>query len=135
MGRDAGLSNEARKERAARYMREWYKKNPDRVGGYVRRAYYESRDALLKLLGDKCGRCGFADRRALQFDHINGDGHKERGSRNGGYGAKKLRDWLRDPEIKTKLQLLCANCNWIKRSENQELGVGNRNGRPKKYVN
>lgn len=116
-------------------MRQWYLKNADRAGGYVRRAYYESRDALLQLLGNKCVRCGFEDRRALQFDHINGGGAKERGGRNGGYGAKKLREWFKDPEIKTKLQILCANCNWIKRSENQELGAGNRQGRPKKYLN
>jgi len=36
------------------------------------------RDEAIRILGGKCSRCGFDDFRALQIDHINGDGAEER---------------------------------------------------------
>lgn len=33
---------------------------------------------IYKVLGNKCCKCGFVDERALQLDHINGDGFKDR---------------------------------------------------------
>jgi hypothetical protein len=76
---------------------------------------------IFSLLGDKCSNpnClvpnGCTDPRCLQIDHINGGGHKQR---------KELRDVecfykyvLNHPE---EYQLLCANCNWIKRYERNE---------------
>ena len=65
------------------------------------------------VLGGKCARCGFGDDyRVLQIDHINGGGSIARRSR----GSKAaLRDVLNGS---TKdYQLLCANCNVIKRHE------------------
>ena len=75
------------------------------------------------VLGGVC-RCGFSDWRALQLDHIHGGGTKER------LGLKKFdlalvyyRFIIKNPEdAKKKFQLLCANCNWIKRYEANELG-------------
>jgi hypothetical protein len=70
--------------------------------------------AIVKL-GGKCCKCGFSDIRALQLDHIYGGGHKERSTRKS--DAKKI---ATDVYGKEKFQLLCANCNWIKRWENKE---------------
>jgi len=75
------------------------------------------RAELIAKLGGVCVRCGFSDERALQFDHINGDGHKEG---NRGYSYIRLRNMLNDPNLFDRYQLLCANCNWIKREENKE---------------
>lgn len=69
------------------------------------------------LLGGKCVKCGFLDFRALQLDHINGNGAKELKQ-----GPAKIYGYYlaHSDEVKKKLQVLCANCNWIKRFERQE---------------
>jgi hypothetical protein len=66
---------------------------------------------------DKCGHCGFTDRRALQLDHVLGGGTKERKEKRWS-NASVYSDALKHPE---KYQLLCANCNAIKRYENGEI--------------
>jgi len=107
------------------YRREWYQKNKDRLKLVERAArigrddYWRYRHAALEKLGGKCSRCGFTDSRALQIDHVNGGGKKEilRGWR----WIKKI---VTDP---TGYQLLCANCNWIKR---HERGEGNQQKHP-----
>jgi hypothetical protein len=70
-----------------------------------------TRSEILALLGGVCVRCGFNDERALQFDHIHGGGTRHRVvmSRSRRYAYMKA-----NPH---EFQLLCANCNWIKRSE------------------
>lgn len=73
----------------------------------------------IEVLGSRCVRCDFGDTRALQIDHINGGGSKERKERNykGNFHNHVVRSFL---NRENKYQLLCANCNWIKRSENDE---------------
>lgn len=73
----------------------------------------------LLVLGGCCTRCGFSDERALQVDHVYGGGRLER-KRLGGHRAvfRKIVAGNTDG-----YQALCANCNWIKRSENRESGV------------
>jgi len=69
---------------------------------------------VFELLGNKCIRCSFSDRRAFQIDHIYGNGHQQRK----GMGTESfLKYVLNHPE---EFQLLCANCNQIKRVENKE---------------
>lgn len=68
--------------------------------------------AILELLGAKCKRCGFNDKRALQIDHINGGGTKERLQHGGSYNRKVLEKIMNGSD---EYQILCANCNWIKR--------------------
>jgi len=88
------------------------------------RAYKRSWRAKLKaevfaLLGGKCAwlGCDWIDSRALQIDHKNGDGNKERA--NGIMGTGLLRKVLKDGG--KSYQLLCANHNWIKRVEQGEV--------------
>jgi hypothetical protein len=83
----------------------------------------ERRD-LLTLLGGCCARCGFDDYRALQIDHVKGDGAAEH------RGARKLDPRRQRQRVEAswrsgergKYQILCANCNQIKRVENGESG-------------
>lgn len=71
-------------------------------------------------LGDQCQECGYdADRRAFVVDHVNGDGADARRAGVGGSGL--LHAALADTE--GKFQLLCWNCNSIKRVANEECGV------------
>lgn len=66
-------------------------------------------------LGGKCVKCGYdKDHRALNLDHVRGDGHKERDRRNSTYYRRAFED-------KTgKYQLLCCNCNILKAYKNDE---------------
>lgn len=94
-----------------------------RTRNNTRRQKY--RRELLKLLGNKCIKCGFSDSRALQFDHINDDGHADRKLLKSADGI--LCYYYKNPEIaKQKLQILCANCNWIKRFEINKHNQHNR---------
>ena len=76
--------------------------------------YHRLKRRAYEILGDKCIRCGFDDLRALQIDHIRAVAH----------GAKRLQGHYLFRQIITgdigNYQLLCANCNWIKRHENKE---------------
>lgn len=75
---------------------------------------------VIIFLGEKCVRCGFSDIRGLQIDHINGGGGRERKSDN---LLHKNQVHYYKHIIKTNgegYQLLCANCNQIKRYENEE---------------
>ena len=89
-----------------------------------RTAYYKldvrkNKRLLLQLLGEKCVKCGHDDYRTLQIDHKSGGGNKDFKVRGKGVGY--YRYYLRNPdEAKEKLQVLCANCNMIKKFENQE---------------
>ena len=80
----------------------------------------EYRKNVLHLLGDKCKRCGITDVRVLQIDHINGDGYKERIENN--WSGRTVHSYYRHIlDVKGEgYQLLCANCNWIKRDEQRE---------------
>lgn len=80
------------------------------------------RKAAVDILGGVCIRCGFSDIRALQIDHINGGGHAERKIVNKKSGRQHYYKQVVDSVLnnENKYQLLCANCNWIKRFENNE---------------
>lgn len=75
-----------------------------------------TREAVIDKLGGACVICGFSDYRALQIDHVNGGGTSDRKLHGHRYGF--LRRVLKDNN--NTYQLLCANCNWIKRWENHE---------------
>lgn len=101
--------------------KEWKKKNPEKANASARKSIKKlrvrRRREVLELMGSKCVRCGFNDFRALQIDHIDGGGLKKIKA-IGGTG-RQLKIILENGKYKG-LQLLCANCNWIKRDENNE---------------
>ncbi len=67
----------------------------------------------------ECGRCEFSDMRALCLDHVNGNGSEDR---KRFHGSVHLFRHLRDKGYPDGYQILCANCNYIKASENGERG-------------
>lgn len=69
----------------------------------------------------RCNHCGFDDIRALQIDHINGGGAQHRMSLVGSRSGSRFYIWLKKNDYPEDYQVLCANCNWIKRVENREL--------------
>lgn len=74
------------------------------------------RSLVYEKLGHVCNHCGFSDKRALQVDHKYGREPDEKYTHR---GVKFYLRVLRDTS--SKYQILCANCNWIKRHVNNEL--------------
>jgi membrane protein involved in colicin uptake len=135
------------KAKAAAEMRAWRAANPEKwkaIAAPARAKWKaENRDEhrecqrnhrravraeILDLLGSlKCAHCGYADDwRALQVDHINGGGRKDSRTSGGNSNLWSLRNWIKanPEEAREKYQVLCANCNWIKRHENGEQPGG-----------
>lgn len=77
----------------------------------------EQRMLAIQSLGGKCARCECTDWRVLQIDHVNGGGTRERREHPGTISLYKR--VVRDA-ASGRYQLLCANCNWIKRFEDRE---------------
>lgn len=86
------------------------------------------REQILDILGRACIHCGFdADARALQIDHINGGGSQE--CKKLPYGIPYYRRILESVQAsRGEYQVLCANCNAIKRMEEREHGERQRRG-------
>ena len=101
------------------YNKAWHKKNREHVRAYRRNRGFELKEAVYTLYGKRCARCGIADIRVLQIDHVFGGGSKEK--RAIGHNQHSFYSLiLKHPE---RYQLLCANCNWIKRIEEKEARI------------
>jgi hypothetical protein len=106
-------------------QRKYRENNREKVRESQRNEKKRKKDEIHYLLGCKCIKCGFNDSRALQIDHINGGGYTERKGYNMNpqkYYSNILKS-IKNNE--NKYQLLCANCNWIKRFENNEIKRAN----------
>lgn len=94
-------------------VESWRKKNRVRylTSQYIRRIAIK--DIAYKTLGGYKCKCGFSDPRALQIDHIKGGGSRAKHTTGQVYSLV-----IKYPE---RFQVLCSNCNWIKRYENKEV--------------
>jgi hypothetical protein len=96
--------------------RQWNTANPQKRRDMSIKHNYLRRLEVIEYLGGKCMHCGFTDIRALQFDHKQGGGTQDRKT----CSLPKLMRLIlagKRPDI----QLLCANCNSIKRWDNWEF--------------
>jgi hypothetical protein len=82
---------------------------------YHRAKVQELRAQILAKYGKKCNHCGLTDERVLCVDHVNGGGYRERMSCS--YEAMYKRVLA---DTNNTYQILCHNCNWIKRCERRE---------------
>jgi hypothetical protein len=99
---------------------------------------YKLRQAILTKYGNRCnnidcrwvnedGTVGCTEELALQVDHVFDDGYKHRYSNGRSAGASKFdagkfyRMILSDTT--GRFQLLCANCNWIKRGKRANRSI------------
>jgi len=72
-------------------------------------------DLMVIIGGQRCVKCGFDDIRALQIEYKNG------GGRNFINRHELYRFYVNNPEkAKENLQVICANCNWIKKYKRNE---------------
>lgn len=111
------------KQKRLNSQRRWTENNPE----YRKLWRAKLRAEAVALLGGKCsdplcqwvnvdGTQGCTDERCLQIDHVNSGGRRE-------FFLLGSGDAVYRKVIRTKgvgYQLLCANCNWIKRHNNQE---------------
>ena len=93
---------------------------------YIKEKHDLLKRKILELLGNKCANPYnidhggfFNDVRCLQIDHVNGGGNKERKQFKSPWAffqfvLEQIKAGNKD------YQLLCANCNWIKKYENKE---------------
>jgi|SRR5208282_3369093 len=83
------------------------------------------------LLGNCCARCGYNDPRALQIDHVKQYIGKRKASKRSGTGL--LYAILNGKVPFTECQILCANCNVIKRLEDGEHQKSKHNPNKERY--
>lgn len=124
-----GPEEKERSEKRREYFRAYARKRDFtklKDGTRIRNQKWSAqlRIKVIEKLGGKCKKCGFDDFRALQIDHVKDDGYIERNliTSRVTYLNKVLNDQT------GKYQLLCANCNWIKRYNHNELKIKMRKG-------
>lgn len=94
--------------------------NREAQAQYRRNRNTKVREQIINLLGGKCASCRYnIDVRALCIDHKNGGGTRERNQRGGDHRFYILKKILQGS---TEYQILCANCNQIKKEILKEHG-------------
>jgi len=104
--------------------RNYRLQNRDRLREKANRFNHQLKLEVLTHYGGEppcCQICGFEDIRALSIDHIEGDGREHRKKIGSG-----LRAWLKRNHYPEGYQVLCMNCQFIKRFERGENRWGTK---------
>lgn len=112
---------QARRARLGCYKNE-YKDNKIKHLETCKRRHGRNKLKVMAHYSDNkncCVRCGFNDMRALSIDHINSDGYIHRKDKT--VQGSGLYLWLIRHDFPKDFQVLCMNCQFIKRAENQEV--------------
>lgn len=112
---------QAHKGECKGYNKLYYETHKEHVRVYCRNYHQKIKRLILGHYSNgsmKCIRCGFDDIRALSIDHINGGGTKHREVTTKAGIAFYL--WLKKNNYPKGYQVLCMNCQWIKRATNGE---------------
>jgi hypothetical protein len=101
------------------YARKYYAEHPDKPG--TTQCVYRAkvRELVFAHYGKTCARCGYADERALSIDHIDGGGNAHRKTYK--IGGSSFYVWLVKNNFPEGFQVLCMNCQFIKRHEKNEV--------------
>ena len=83
------------------------------------RRYQDNKFMFMRQLGRKCEICGFADWRALQFDHIK---HEQKTCNLPSFFRRK--DLAKAFDELHNCRLLCANCHALVTHESGRLRLG-----------
>jgi len=102
-----------------RFMTKYRKEHPEARTESI----WRKKKRIFDLLGGKCYSCGESDWRCLQIDHVNGGGNQQK-KRLHSANEKYYNFILKELQFGSKnYQLLCANCNWKKFYENNEIST------------
>jgi len=128
--RKAKIWRDNHKKDNCKRIKNWRKNNPDKVNKNALRYYKKEatrvKAEIYKLLGGQCSNPFNLNHgdfltiiECLQIDHVNGNGREEREKFSNytemtKYILKQIQNGSKD------YQLLCSNCNWIKRHKNKE---------------
>jgi len=122
---------EENKEKLRRYNQKYYQENRKKlIEKSIKRSKKWSQKIKKEVLSHYshknypvCKKCGETDMRVLSIDHINGDGAKHRREIFGENkkSGRHFYKWLQENDYPDGFQVLCMNCQWIKRYENKEL--------------
>lgn len=91
------------------YMKEWSKRNPDKVREYRRNSNRRRREEVIAHYGGKCECCGETTYEFLGIDHIEGGGGKHR--KELATQGHTLYTWLKKNNYPEGFRVLCHNCN------------------------
>jgi hypothetical protein len=93
-----------------------------------RESYKRLKKAVFEHYGGfVCAGCGFDDQRCLSIDHIKNDGAEHRRSLQKQFGQTQLfagrafYSWLKRSGFPEGFQVLCMNCQWIKKFDSRTL--------------
>src|SRR4051812_17300992 len=98
----------SRSKKRLEYFREYakvYQQSEKYKASDARGYYRKMRSQLITLMGSKCIKCGFDDWRALQVDHVYGDGAKDRKKWGAAFVRRVIKSYQNN---EGKYQLLCA---------------------------
>lgn len=113
-----------KKEYMRGYMKNFRENHREEYNKYSREYCAKKRKEILTFFGNKCIECGY-EGLALQIDHVNGHGTQERKK----LGRETIKYYLyiiKQIKLGSKdYQLLCANCNFIKRLTKENSNRGN----------
>lgn len=100
--------------------KEIISRHPEMQANVHKKRRWNRKIELFKVLGHSCCvYCEFAIYPALQFEHKNGNGAKDKIRFKNVDQFYKY--YINNPdEAREQLQITCANCNWIKRYKNDE---------------
>jgi len=106
------------KEKRNKTTAKYRKNHREKIKIIYNRHYQKLRENVIDVYGATCMICGFKDKRALQIDHINGGGSKQRKIMS----PRQLLFYLKRNNFpKENYQILCANCNSIKKMKKKEF--------------
>ncbi len=101
-------------------VKRWRDNNPEKWVRIYKYGAIERKNKIIEHYSNstmKCSKCGISDIRVLSIDHIKGKGNKHR--KEVGCGAN-LYNWIIKNNFPDGFQVLCMNCQFIKRHENNE---------------
>jgi hypothetical protein len=110
------------KEERLAYGRKWCQEHKEQRQAIDMRCRQKRKLEILGHYSDEklvCAKCGFSDIRALTIDHIEGGGCKHRRELKTGSG-EGFYQWLKRNNFPEGYQVLCSNCQLIKRMEEGE---------------
>lgn len=106
------------KDKTRESNKRWVINNPDKVRLIKRKDREKRRRDVLEYYSGGalvCLRCGYSDYRALSIDHINGGKNKFPP-----FAGNSLYVWLKRNSYPEGYQVLCMNCQFIKKLEEGE---------------
>ena len=122
------LKNKARVKANSKRSKQRIYNNPTRYAEYKKYNALKARVERLQVKAKvmrhyspnlKCMRCGISNIHVLSIDHIQGNGKQHR-QNIGNIGGFAFYRWLHRNKYPLGFQVLCMNCQFIKRVENNE---------------